>query len=246
MKCYGYCRVSTDGQVEGVSLDAQRGRIQAYLTMRGFELTDVFVDEGISGKSVDNRPGLESAMAHVCENSGLLVVYSISRLGRNTRDIIEIVDRINGCGGDFVSVSESFDTTTASGKMIFRLMAVLAEFERDQLIERTRSSIEHKKSRGEVVGTLPYGFTRDGKVLVPDVAESVVLLLMLAWHEDNVSYAEIARMLDTRGFRPRSGGKWDRGVVRRILKLSTSDAGRSLRESHDLLTPSETDALSAL
>ncbi|MBL8251978.1 MAG: recombinase family protein, partial [Candidatus Competibacter sp.] len=154
----GYIRVSTEGQAQdGVSLDAQRAKIAAWCDLNDYDLTAVHVDAGISGKSADNRPGLQAALAE-CKKGSALVVYSLSRLARSTRDTIEISERLNKVGGDLVSLSEKIDTTTAAGKMVFRMMAVLAEFERDQISERTASAMQFKKAKGERFGSVPCGY----------------------------------------------------------------------------------------
>ena len=89
-----YVRVSTAGQVEdGVSLDAQRSKIAAWCDVMGYELVHTFADEGISGHSVKNRPALGQALDAVCACGGVLVVYSLSRLARNTRETLELGER---------------------------------------------------------------------------------------------------------------------------------------------------------
>ena len=138
MNAIGYIRVSTVGQaVEGVSLEAQRDKITAWCAANDAELAGVFVDAGISGKRSDNRPQLQAALEAVSAGS-VLVVYSLSRLARSTKDTISISERIEKSGADLVSINEKLDTSSAAGKMLFRLMAVLAEFESDQISERTR------------------------------------------------------------------------------------------------------------
>ena len=78
---YGYVRVSTEEQArEGVSLDAQRAKVQQYCDLHGLALARVYADEGISGKRADNRPGLQDAITAACGGKGALVVYSLSRL----------------------------------------------------------------------------------------------------------------------------------------------------------------------
>jgi Resolvase, N terminal domain len=109
-----------------------------------------------AGELLTDRPALQEALSRCTK--GALVVYSLSRLARSTKDTLEIADRLAGAGADLVSLSERIDTTTASGKMVFRTLAVLAEFERDQVSERTRFAMAHKKGNGERVGSVPYGF----------------------------------------------------------------------------------------
>jgi hypothetical protein len=87
MKAIGYIRVSTEEQTNGVSLEAQEAKIRAWCTLHDAELVAIYRDEGISGyKGRDSRPGLDTALKQVCELKGPLVVYSLSRLPRNTRE----------------------------------------------------------------------------------------------------------------------------------------------------------------
>ena len=107
MNAIGYVRVSTEEQTNGVSLEAQEAKIRAWCTLHDAELVAIYRDEGISGyKRRDSRPGLDRALKQVCKIKGSLVVYSLSRLARNTRETIEIGECLNTCGADLVSLSE--------------------------------------------------------------------------------------------------------------------------------------------
>ncbi len=150
MRVFGYCRVSTTGQaIDGVSLDAQRAKILAWCAVNDAELVDVFVDAGLSGGKANNRPALQAALDAACKAGGVVCVYSLSRLARSTRDTIAIAERLEKAGAELVSLSERIDTCTAAGKMVFRMLAVLAEFERDQISERTSSSMQHMRACGK-------------------------------------------------------------------------------------------------
>src|SRR4051794_2919472 len=114
MQVIGYVRVSTEDQAtEGVSLDAQRARIESWCALHGATLRDVHVDAGLSGKRADNRPALRAALDSVCAAKGVLVVYSLSRLARSTKDTLTIAERLERAGADLVSLSEKIDTTSA-------------------------------------------------------------------------------------------------------------------------------------
>lgn len=153
MKVIGYIRVSTvDQATEGVSLEAQRKRIESWAFVNEGDVVAVYEDAGISGSKMRNRPGLEQALAHAGEGYAL-VAYSISRLARSTRDMLDIADRLEKQGADLVSLSEKIDTTTAAGRMVFRMLAVLAEFERDQISERTKMALAQLKAKGVKLGS---------------------------------------------------------------------------------------------
>ena len=216
-----YIRVSTEGQAtEGVSLEAQQAKIAAYCLANDLELANVFIDAGISGKRQDNRPQLQAALNDVCRTGGVLVVYSLSRLARSTKDTLQIGERLEKAGADLVSLSEKIDTTSAAGKMVFRMLAVLAEFERDQISERTTAALAHKRSKGERIGKVPFGFNlaSDGVTLVADENETSVIGLIESLKAQGHSLRSIAAELDKAGI-PTKEGKagWKHTSVSRIL-----------------------------
>jgi DNA invertase Pin-like site-specific DNA recombinase len=185
----------------------------------------VFIDAGISGKRADNRPQLQSALDTVCNDGGVLVVYSLSRLARSTKDTIAISERLDKAGADLVSLSEKLDTTSAAGKMVFRMMAVLAEFERDQVSERTCSAMAHKKSKGERVGTVPFGYTlsADGITLVENADQLRAIELIHSLKQSGFSLRAIAEALEAAGIATQNGqSKWQHTTVNSILKRSTA------------------------
>ena len=218
----GYVRVSTEGQVvDGVSLDAQRAKIEAWCALNDYDLAAVHVDAGISGKSALNRPGLQAAQAD-CRSGSALVVYSLSRLSRSTKDTIEISDKLAKSGADLVSLSEKIDTTSAAGKMIFRLLAVMAEFERDQISERTSAALQFKKSRGEKTGGLvPFGhdLADDGVRLLDNDAEQAVIAEARQLKAGGLSLRKIAAELQRRGFVSRAGTMFQPAQVQRMLAV---------------------------
>ena len=222
MKAIGYVRVSTAEQAEeGVSIDAQRDRIAAWCVLNDCELTQVHVDAGISGKRADNRPALKDAIDEATQTGAVLVVYSLSRLARSTRDTLDIAERLEKAGADLVSLSEKIDTTSAAGKMIFRMLAVLAEFERDVISERTKTALQHKKRNGERVGTVPFGFklAADGIRLIENPAEQEVIGLIHELKEAGQSSRAIADELTQRNIPTKKGGKrWAHTAVIKILK----------------------------
>jgi DNA invertase Pin-like site-specific DNA recombinase len=218
----GYCRVSTEGQAEeGVSLDAQRAKLEAWAALNDEPELLVFVDAGISGSSIAQRPGLQRALDAVCKRKGVLVVYSLSRLARSTRDTLSISDRLAKAGAELVSLSEKIDTTSASGKMVFRMLAVLSEFERDQISERTRTAMAHMRQEHRRISRfIPYGWDVDasGASLHPNVVEQKAVVKMGALRARGLSFRAIAQSLDEAGVPTKTGsGTWTAKVVRSVL-----------------------------
>lgn len=202
MKIIAYLRVSTEEQArDGVGLDAQLAKAESWraLNAPGAQLV-VFRDAGISGM-VEDRPGLAKAMA-VLQKGDVLLVYSLSRLSRSTRHTLDLSIELERVGVDLVSVSERIDTTTAAGKMVFRMLAVLAEFERDVTAERTSAALATLRAQGKRYCRYPR---------VADATVAVVKEL----RAEGKSYRVIARELVARGIHPENGGTtWSAKVVR--------------------------------
>lgn len=214
----GYIRVSTNGQADGVSLEAQAAKIDAWCTFNGYVLDKTF-DDVLSGTKTD-RPGLAKALSELKQGDAL-VVYSLSRLARSTKHTLEIGELLASKGADLVSLSESIDTTSATGKMIFKLLAVLAEFERDLISERTKGALAHLRSQGKRVGSIPYGFKldpTDSTRLVINQSEREVIEIVNALRCQFFSYQDIGAELHNRGYTPRGGRSWHPQTLSNIFK----------------------------
>ena len=222
-KAIGYIRVSTSGQVtDGVSLDAQRSKIEAWAVANDYELIAIHEDAGITGTSMEKRPGLQAALAATGKGMAL-VAYSISRVARSTADMLEIATGLEKRGADLVSLSEKIDTSSAAGKMVFRMMAVLSEFERDQISERTTAALAHKKAQGQVYAALPLGYANaDGK-LVPIDEELLVVAEIKDMRGQGKTLRDIADDLNGRGIVGKRGGKYHASTIKAVLANSLHD-----------------------
>ena len=223
----GYCRVSTAGQaIDGVSLAAQRAKIEAWAALNDFELLSVHQD-AISGKSATNRPSLQAALGEACGAGAALVVYSLSRLARSTKDAILISERLDKANADLVSVTESIDTTSAAGRMVFKLLSVLAEFERETIAERTRMAMAHMRQQGQrISGRIPYGrdLAPDQKSLQPNVAEQTIIVRMKTQRAKGWTLRRIAGRLEQDGVKNKGGDiKWAAATVSGILQRNNGD-----------------------
>ena len=220
MKVTGYVRVSLAKQAEeGVSLEAQEARIRAWCAAQGHELAATEVDAGLSGGRADNRPALQAALEAVCRAKGVLVVYSLSRLARSTRDALDIAERLHDAGANLVSLSESIDTTTAMGRFFFTVLAALAALERDLISERTSMAMRHIAANGGYTGGhVPFGFWRSpgsGQV-VTDPDEQRVIAMIRRLHDGGQNAPSIARTLNG-AFVPCRGSAWHAKTVSRVI-----------------------------
>ena len=216
-KAIGYIRVSTQGQAEeGVSMAAQRAKIDAWCIANDMELIAVFEDAGISGGSMAGREGLHAAMKATTKGMAL-VAYSISRLARSTKDMLAIAETLDRKGADLVSLTEKIDTTTAAGRMVFKMLAVLADFERDQIGERTKMALAHKKANGEVYAPVPFGYEAIEGRLVTVKREAKIVAEIIAMRDAGASFASIANELNGRGIEGKRGGRWFASTVRYMV-----------------------------
>lgn len=166
----GYARVSTLDQNLNLQVDA--------LEKVGCE--KIFTDQ-VSG-STACRPQLETALDFLREGD-TLVVWRLDRLGRNLRHLIELVTQLSEIGIGFRSLTESMDTTTCSGKLIFHIFGALAEFERNLIRERTKAGLEAARARGRKGGRKPALSAKQQQVAVK------------LYHEKDHTAEEICRIM---------------------------------------------------
>jgi len=222
-----YIRVSTEKQAtEGVSLEAQEARVKAWCLVNGYELVAVFKDCGISGKKMDNRPELLKAMAAMKKGMAL-VSYSLSRLARSTKDLIQISETVGKKGGDLVSLSEQIDTTTAAGKMMFQMLAVLSEFERNLTAERTATALQHKKATGQkYTNKTPYGYQAIEGRMVQVKQEAEVVAEIQASRAAGNTLQSIANNLNTRGIPTKTGKQWAPATIHYLIQRTQIGAAQ--------------------
>lgn len=217
-----YVRVSTQRQADhGVSLEAQEQKARQWCEYNGYKEKSVHVDAGIGGREMKNRPALNLAMSELSEGDAL-VFYSLSRVARSTRDALLISEHIENIGADMVSTSEKIDTTTAVGKMVYRMLAVMAEFESDLIKERTQLAMQLKKSQGAFLGgkCAPYGYTKsaDGKMLEPLESEQEVVRLVKKYRSEGMKLRRISSELERAGILSRTSKPFDAKQISRIAQ----------------------------
>lgn len=140
----GYARVSTDDQ----NLDLQQQAIEKYAAEKALDY--IMYVEKVSTRRVD-RTELENAIKAAAAGD-VFVVYKLDRLARSTKELYQLTERLKDKDVEFVSIYDSFDTTTPTGKAMFGMLAVFAEFERDIIQQRTLAGLEAARKRGKTGG----------------------------------------------------------------------------------------------
>lgn len=136
----GYARVSTDDQNLYLQIDA----------LRAAGCDAVFQDQGLSGLAT-SRPGLEDALRSL-STGDVLIVWRLDRLGRSLIDLLGTIEKLHAREVGFRSLTETIDTTNATGRLMFQIMGALAEFERSLIAERTRAGLNAARERGVRLG----------------------------------------------------------------------------------------------
>lgn len=229
-----YTRVSTDMQAnkdEG-SLDTQEGRLRAAITARAGEhqVLYVFREEGESGKSLD-RPAMQQLLAHIKRGQvDLIAVTRLDRLSRSLLDFYTVNALLEEHGVRFVSLNETFDTSTPAGRAMLKLVLVFAELEREQTAERTRNAMRARAAKGLWNGGHPplgYDSAGSGRLVI-NQAEANLVRLVFAQYVELRSTVKVARWLNEQGHRQKEyrsrrkraqgGRKFTVSTVRGMLK----------------------------
>jgi site-specific DNA recombinase len=224
MRAIGYVRVSTDKQADhGVSLEAQEAKIRAMAVVQGSEIVELIVDGGESAKNL-NRPGMERLLSMVdAGRVQTVIIAKLDRLTRSVKDLAELLERFQRRGVSLVSVAESLDTGSAAGRLVINIMTAVSQWEREAIGERTRDAMQHKKSNGQRVGNIAYGFRlgADGEHLEPEPQEQVVLSTIHDLRERRCTLRGIAAELNARGLSTRRASPWRMEHVARIVGRRT-------------------------
>ena len=221
-----YLRVSTDEQVNGYGLDVQRTRCEAMAIVKGWEVAAVYSDEGLSGTlDAGRRPGLAALLAAACSGEvQAVIVLSLDRLARKTLLVLDLVGKLDGCGVELVSVKESLDTSSPSGRFALTMFAAIAQLERDTIVARTTDGRNARgKIDGEMGGAVPLGYLRErddkgkaaGVVVVESEAETVRTIF--SQRAGGASLRAIAQTLNEQEIPARKGGKWYASAVKEVL-----------------------------
>jgi DNA invertase Pin-like site-specific DNA recombinase len=170
---------------------------------------------------MDTRKELLAALASLKKGMAL-VSYSLSRLARSTKDALSIGEAVAKKKADMVSLTEQIDTTTAAGKMMFQMLSVLAEFERNLVAERTTNALQHKKRTGQkYTNQTPYGFEAiEGRLIEVEQEAKIVAEIQAARSSGNTLQC-IADNLNERGIPTKTGKTWAPATIHLLLKRSS-------------------------
>lgn len=225
-KCVIYPRVSTEMQVEGFSLDGQKRSLMRFADREGMEVIGVYEEAGKSGKTIEGRPEFKR-MLHDIKN-GLdieyVLVYKLSRFGRNAADILNSLEYIQSYGINLICIEEGIDSAQTSGKLLISVLSAVSEIERENIIEQTMNGRREKARQGKWNGGFaPYGYAlKDNKLVIVEQEAEVIRIIYEKFASSDIGYGKVARYLNLQGIKKiqRKNGTlstWSGHFVRMVL-----------------------------
>jgi site-specific DNA recombinase len=228
LRCAVYTRKSTDEglDMEFNSLDAQREACEAYVASQKPEgwvlVPDRYDDGGFSGGKLE-RPGLKRLLTHIeIGRVDVVVVYKIDRLSRSLMDFAKLVEVFDRRNVTFVSVTQSFNTTTSMGRLTLNVLLSFAQFEREVIGERIRDKIAASRRKGMWMGGYPVlGYEVKDRKLVVNETEAATVRKIFERFVRVGSITTLARTLAAEGMKTKQGSPVDKGFLYRLVRNRT-------------------------
>lgn len=217
-----YVRVSTHYQVDKDSLPFQRKELINYSKyVLGIDDYEIFEDAGYSGKNTD-RPKFQEMMSRIRAGEFThILVWKIDRVSRNLRDFTEMYDEIKKCNVTFISKNEQFDTSTAMGEAMLKIILVFAELERKLTAERVYGIMLSRAEKGLWNGApvpLGYDFDEELKFAVVNEEEAKIVKFIFDTYEEVRSTGEVKHRLEANGIRTKRNGQWTTKTIADIIR----------------------------
>jgi DNA invertase Pin-like site-specific DNA recombinase len=189
-----YIRVSTDGQTTA----NQRRELEAVAGRSGWEVVGIYEDAGISGaKGRDKRPGLDRLLKDATARKiNMIAAWSVDRLGRSLQDLVGFLGELQAVGCNLYLQQQALDTTTPSGRAMFQMCGVFAEFERSIIVSRVKAGLKRAKAQGVKLGR---GNRKDGKQNADEarwgMTRAELEKRILRLHKDGMGLLKIGKTL---------------------------------------------------
>ena len=219
-KILGYVRVSSESQKKkNNSIPLQKKKISEYCKLNDFELIETYEDDGISGMSIDKRDGYKKMIEYMKGNDiDGVVVWSLSRLGRRMKDVVEFMDYLKTNDIGFFSIKENLTNDDKVGSLIMNILSSINEFEVEVIRERIKDVKRNKKEKGEVYGRMMYGYDNiDGK-MVENKFERNIIKRVKNFRSRGWSWRNISNRLNEEGVKSKENSIWYDGSLYNMMR----------------------------
>lgn len=225
-RCVLYPRVSTEMQVDGYSLEGQKNTLKRFAEREDMVVVDIYEDAGKSGKSIEGRPAFQKMLEDIGNglNIDYVLVYKLSRFGRNAADILNSLEYIQSYGTNLICIEEGIDSSQTSGKLLISVLSAVAEIERENIIEQTMNGRREKARQGGWNGGFaPYGYyLKDNHLYIQEEEAKAIRIIYEQFGNTRKGIAAVAKHLNHLGIQkiPRQNGKltmWSTHTVKSIL-----------------------------
>lgn len=219
-KAVGYARISGESQEKNTSLDTQKEAIAQHCAASGMECLRIFTDIG-SGADTENRPQYTAMLKLIRSTKSIncVVALRLDRVGRNTIEILRLLDTLKTRSCALQLVEMPIDPHTPVGRLIYTIMAAVAEFERQLIQIRTATGRQAKDADGGYAyGAPAFGWMARAGELLPDLVEQEIIQYVRKWNRAGWSLRDMAAKLTALKFPTKRGGAWHPSIISKIIK----------------------------
>ncbi|WP_146553783.1 recombinase family protein [Rummeliibacillus sp. SL167] len=221
IRAYAYVRVSTNKQLDNTSIEQQMEAIEKYCKENNIILVKIYVEEPASGESFSNRPEFKEMFYNVFQkenNIDSIIVFKQDRISRNSLDSQYIFSRLKKANKNLISIADNIDTNDPNSKLIYQILGIIAEVEKDLIAFRTSLGMEKTFENGDFNGGMVFGYNLINKKLVIDEDEARVVKYIFDCYSNKMwGYRKIASNLNMQGIKTKKDNHWSITAVRTIL-----------------------------